>query len=99
NLCLLCAAHNADAARKAFGDVHIEAKRAERAERQVSENQATTERARSAVVFDKVRRALAGMGFPNKDVARLVAYVRQVYDSTWESVPLAEIVRAALIAS
>jgi hypothetical protein len=70
NLCLLCAAHNAHAARKLFGDAHIEAKRAER--------QASAARKRSQDdPYAKVHGALRTMGFREPEVRRVLGELRQ----------------------
>jgi hypothetical protein len=53
NLCLLCAAHNAHAARKVFGEEHVEAKRAEREKNDL---------------LSKVHKALRKLGFSEAEV-------------------------------
>ena len=58
NLCLLCSAHNAQAARDVFGDEHIEAKRAERARKDM---------------ITKVHKALRRMGFSESEVRTSLA--------------------------
>jgi hypothetical protein len=61
NLCLLCAAHNAHAARKVFGDEHIEAKRAER---------------KRNTTITKVHKALRKLGFTEPKVRLALSELR-----------------------
>jgi hypothetical protein len=59
NISLLCWAHNQHAARKAFGEDHIERKRAEAGASKAS--------SKASSVDDKALSALVKLGFPRKD--------------------------------
>jgi hypothetical protein len=83
NTCLLCWAHNEHAARRVFGEAHIDAKRAERV--------AEREQNQPDVLFN-VHKALRKMGFREAEVRAALAKLRDTGGFT-ESEPL---VRAAL---
>ena len=73
NLCLLCASHNAHAARRVFGDEHIDKKcREHRSRRTRKRRTSTGQRAAhsSGAVEAKVVSALCNMGFGRQEVSR-----------------------------
>ena len=73
NLCLLCASHNAHAARRVFGDEHIDKKcREHRSRRRRKRRTSTGQRAAhsSGAVEAKVVSALCNMGFGRQEVSR-----------------------------
>ena len=83
NLSLLCAAHNAQSARKVFGEEHIEKKRRERAERAHTEG--------------KVRSALCQLGFRKPEVARVLAEVGARQGQDFAPQPVLHACLAALV--
>jgi 5-methylcytosine-specific restriction endonuclease McrA len=85
NACLLCQAHNAQAARRVFGDAHVEARIRER--RPVGQQKRDP-----SDTHDTARAALCNLGFSKREVERTLAELVQT-DVATEVEPL---LRAAL---
>jgi hypothetical protein len=83
NLSLLCASHNAQSARKVFGEAHIENKRRERAERAQAEA--------------KVCSALCRLGFRKQEVVRVLAKLGGHHGDDLSPEPLLRACLAALV--
>ena len=74
NLCLLCSSHNARAARRVFGDEHIDRKCQEHRNRRSRERSSKQRAAHSSdTVEAKVVSALCNMGFGRQEVGRALA--------------------------
>ena len=72
NLCLLCKAHNAHAARRVFGETFISNTLAARQRRTEQRNDVTDSQ---TDVSDKVRSALAHMGFRPRQIASTLSHL------------------------